>query len=380
MSAARRHGDRRAPARVYLGLLAATVALGACASAPGPAPCPPAAAAALADRLAAVSLAPLPDWTDRYAAYNEGDVRFFLMEEVMRREALTRWQAVELQNHYRDLSRAGGDGGPTAWYAEALRRVRAGDYESGYDAAALAAAPAIVVFDLDDTLYDQRVAREACAQLTVGEGDSARHIALAPGWEAAFARLRELGVAIAIFTANLDAPSRANLAAWTWEGKPLLTHPDIAAVMTNSYLVRQSKHEGPGRDKPSRGEPVVEASKDLRLFDEALERAIIVDDNPTRLMQPGLARVQQKLDGDLACAGDPVTKAAQARQLGAIVDEVAESLAYAAAHGVAFARAYRPYTWLGQITLGYLIESGGLSPTSAREYLRAHPDAVGAGF
>ncbi|MCA9518399.1 MAG: hypothetical protein KC635_25870 [Myxococcales bacterium] len=369
----------------------ALLALGACASAPPPptTPCPtppPCPAVDLvttapADPLGDVSIPPLPDWTNRYAAYDEGDVRFFLIEEVMRREGLTRWQAVELQNHYRDLSRAAAEGGPDAWYAEALRRVRAGEYESGYDAAKLAAAPAIVVFDLDDTLYDQRVARDACAQLVVGEGDGARHIALAPGWEDAFARLRKLGVAIAIFTANLDAPSRENLAAWTWEGKPLLGHPDIAAVMTNSYLVRQSKHEGPGKEKPSRGEPVMEASKDLRLFDESLERAIIVDDNPARLMQPGNARVPRKLDGDLVCDGDAATKKAQSRQLGAIVDEVADALAYAKGHpGVTFARAYRPFTLLGQVAVGYLVESGGMSAKAARDYVRAHPEAVSASF
>ena len=90
-----------------------------------------------ADPLANVSVPPLPEWTDRYAVYNVGDVRFFNISKLMAGHDLTRLQAVALQNHYRDLSRAAPDGDRVAQFAEALARVQRGEFESGLDPAAL---------------------------------------------------------------------------------------------------------------------------------------------------------------------------------------------------------------------------------------------------
>ena len=77
-----------------------------------------------------LSIPSLPEWTDRYAAGKKGDVRFFNLTNMMAKFGISRLQAVELQNHYRDLTRAdltlaGADG-----LQQALDRVRKGDLES----------------------------------------------------------------------------------------------------------------------------------------------------------------------------------------------------------------------------------------------------------
>ncbi|AKI99479.1 Hypothetical protein AA314_01106 [Archangium gephyra] len=56
--------------------------------------------------LEAVTIPALPDWVDKYAGPNEEERRFFNISGLMERFQLARVQAVELQNHYRDLIRS----------------------------------------------------------------------------------------------------------------------------------------------------------------------------------------------------------------------------------------------------------------------------------
>lgn len=335
-----------------------------------------------ADPLAAVTLLPpIPAWADKYADYNTGDMRFFAIEPVMERYDLTRYQAVELQNHYRDLSRAKPDGDPEARFHQALTKVKAGEFESGLQVERLASAPFIVVFDLDQTLYDQKA--KSCEDFVVSAGDSgrkARHIKLVPGWAEAFSTIRALGGAIAIFSANVDEKTNANVAAWRWEGKPLSAHPDIAAVMTNSHMVLQSKHEGPGKAKGTRGEPVREPSKDLRVFDPTLTRVIIVDDNPTRLFQHGNTRLFPKFYADDYCNATSPLKPAIAAAMGHVVTEIAEAHAVATRDGLTFAAAYRPYSMMGAIAVQMLMAEGTMTKAETVSYLRAHPTVIAADF
>ena len=363
--------------RLALPWLAPLALLGACASAPPTEP------------LAEVTLAPLPDWTDRYAASNSGDMRFFEIEGLMDRYQLSRLAAVEVQNHYRDLSRAAAPGGPSSWFEEALRRARSGELEAGRDLAArLEAAPFIVVFDLDETLWDQRIASpEGCHDFEVPQAKGApRPIQLTPGWRRAFERIRALGGLVVLFSANLDDPTWAALRLWTFDDRPLPEQREVVGgVLTNSYLVRQSKHEGPGKAHPGKGEPVMEASKDLRLFDPSLERVIIVDDNPLRLFQPRNVRVFPAFDADLWCSGraagasDPGAAALSRAWDGAldrIVGEIEESWRYAQEAHVSFAKAFRPYSQEGDTWVKLLMEAHGWSRAEAATWLRGHPGAA----
>lgn len=361
-----------------LALLGGTLGLAAC----GAKPTPPVAGGP-ADPLASVSLPALPDWTDKYAAKNSGDMRFFRISALMERYGLTRLQAVELQNHYRDLSRADEGAAPQALFDKALAKIQRGEIESRVNADDLAKAKFIVVFDLDETLYSQydRALGPDCNDVAVpqGEGKKPHYVKLNPGWKGVFERIRSLGGAIVLFSANRDEPTWANLRAWQWEGKPVATHPNIAGVLTNSYLTRTGKAEPPGTaERPKH--PVVAPSKDLRQFDESLSKVIIVDDNPTRLFQWRNIRLYKKFHAkDLCKATDksgPV-KAMAERQMAKISAEIMDAVAYVESHPKAtFAQAYLPYTMIGTTAVQGLMEGNDWSREQAVTYLRENPEAV----
>ena len=326
------------------------------------------------DPLAAVTVPALPDWTDRYASDGPGDARFFNISKLMAAHTLTRLQAVALQNHYRDLTRDGGDRG--AAFDEALARVRRGEYEPGLDPDALAKAAFIVVFDLDDTLYDQYRAKPECQTFTAEQPKGPRSVLLIPGWRDAFDRIRAAGGLVVLFSANLDDTTYRNLRAWHVDGSPLLDGPLVSGVLTNSHLVVQETTEGAGAVKRSKGQPVAEPSKDLRIFDETLERVVIVDDNPLRLFQ---FRNHLPFKKFHACAeGDHA--AAYEKMLGVTVDRIVESAAHAKASDRSFADAVLPFTTLGLTTTWWLADSLGWALPKAVEYVRAHPDVVDARY
>lgn len=333
--------------------------------------------------LDALLVPPLPDWTDRYAATNVGDMRFLNISKVMARYGLTRLEAVELQNAWRDHSRRDPDGSPDAWLDAALAEIRAGKLESGLDSASLDAAPFIVVLDLDETLYDQYYAqRAACHDVYVpaaaDEGASEAWLKLAPGWERLVRSVVERGGLVILFSANLDDLVARNLAVWSLDGQPLAGHPAIAGVLTNSHLVLQEKTEGPGAENPRRGHPVVEPAKDLRVFDESLRRVIIVDDNPKRIIQLDRTRLVEKFDAEVFCStapGDPIHDA-RLRSLDLVTDEIIESVEAMHALGLDFATAYLPYTMMGRLVVDLLVDSGTLDRESAIAWVRANPAEV----
>lgn len=335
--------------------------------------------------LAGVSHSPLPDWTDKYSDTNVGDWRFFNIGALMEGYGLSRLQAVELQNHYRDRSRAQPEGDPEVHFAEALAAVKAGEHESGLDEEALAKADFIVVFDLDETIYDQYLKEgEGCHDLAVPEPgkDEPRYIKLVPGWDQVIRKVRDLGGLVVLFSANLDELTLRNLSHMELAGQKITPgHPDIAGILTNSYLVQQSKHEGPGKEKPRRGRPVPEPSKDLRLFDADLSRVIIVDDNPTRLFQMRNARVLKKFDGNLHCsAKEPAEKAMLEQLLPTVAREIEESVAYARTHEVPFAQAYLPYSQLGRLAVEALVLANGWTHDQGIAHVRKHPSLVDKKF
>lgn len=328
-----------------------------------------------ASELAAMTLPARPDWADKYAG-QAPDERFFDIAALMEAHDLDRARAVELQNHFRDLTRAQPQGDRGAQYAEALRRAKAGEFEDRRDPERLASAPFIVVFDLDDTLYDQYidpVVAPSCHDIawsedhTDGTTGKAHFIKLTPGWDDAILRIHALGGAVVLFTANVDELSLTNAAMWRLEDVPILQHPAVAGFLTNSHLVQQPKHAG---------SPVVEPSKDLRIVDPELQRAIIVDDNPTRLFQFRNTRVFKKFQADAYCTTkDPSAKEAHERAMKVVVDEIEESVRYMKANpGTRFVDAYLPYTVLGQHAVHWLQTGTGRSKAKAISYLRAHPE------
>jgi NLI interacting factor-like phosphatase len=359
----------------------------ACACHSAPPPCPPVAptadcpavkgaappvspAPAATSPADAVTLEERPGWTDKYAHVNVGDMRFFDIDGVMQAHGLDRALAVEVQNHFRDLSRD-GTGSPTAWFNTAVERAKAAKFEDRRDVAKLKSAPFIVVFDLDETLYDQYYPADVgktCHDLALPHKGKQRYVALAPGWAKAIRKVNELGGAVVIFSANTDTRTIENLAAWTLDDKPLTEHPAISGVLTNSHLVLQSK---------ARGTPVVEPSKDLRIFDESLERVVIIDDNPTRLFQNRNARATYPFDAEAYCrasAGDMKRRATDGT-LATIVEEIASADAYRKNAKVPFATAYLPFTIAGRIAVEAAM-AAGKSREQALTWVRRHPELV----
>lgn len=362
---------RRAP---LLGLL--PLLFVGCGSTPTPDTATP-------DPLASVSIPQRGDWMDKYASSNTGDMRFFNISALMQAHGLTRLQAVEVQNQYRDLSRAAPDEAPKARFDKALAQVKGGMIESGIDEAALAKARFIIVFDLDDTLWDQYFdGRCHDVKYTRAEGGKTVHMKLVPGWAAAIARINALGGKVVLFSANRDDPTRENLQHWMLDGAPVLTHPLIAGVMTNSYLVLQSKHEGKGAQNPRKGRPIIDPSKDLRIVDESLSKVVIVDDNPTRLFQLRNARLFKKFHGDHYCANDdPQMNAAWDAALPTVIAEIEETVAWMDAQpGRTFVDGYLPYSMMGQVAVDALVRGAQMPLADAVSHIRAHPELVDRRF
>jgi hypothetical protein len=334
------------------------------------------------DPLAKWTIPARPAWTDRYVDEAVGDPRFFNISALMTEHGLSRALAVELQNHYRDLTRAEPNGDPTRHFEAALAKAKDQAYEGRRDVEKIANAPFVVVFDLDDTLYDQSLDAKnvACADVTIGHGEKQRRIKLTPGAATALDRVAALGGAVVIFTAAPDERSYENLREWHFGGKPLPEHPAIAGVLTNSHLVLQDKREGAGAKDPKRGQPVIEPSKDMRIFDESLERVILVDDNPLRTFQPRNLRVVKKFDGNTYCTTtDAKLKKAFEQTLPEVVSEIDDSLRWAKQNQVPFATAYLPYSQIGRIAVEFL-RGAGMSQRAAIVHVRTHPEIVDRGF
>ncbi|PTL84660.1 NIF family HAD-type phosphatase [Vitiosangium sp. GDMCC 1.1324] len=328
--------------------------------------------------LESLTIPPLPDWVDKYAGPNEEERRFFNISRLMERFQLTRAQAVELQNHYRDQLRSKPAPELVAAFNIALERVRRGDFESRLQTEKLGKARFIAVFDLDETLYDQYYPAqvgEGCHDVAVPLQSGVRYLKLTPGWKQAFERIQALGGAVVLFSANVDTTTLENLAQWKLDGVALTEHPAIAGILTNSHLILQEKSEGVA--DPKKGNPVREPSKDLRVFDESLRRVVIVDDNPTRLFQMRNARILKKFEADHYCTTrDPALRRAFDQALPTVVQELEDSVRYQEAHGGDFVDAFLPYTSLGQVTVRFLVDSGGFDSAGAIDYVRHNPQVV----
>lgn len=328
--------------------------------------------------LDAYTIPPLLDWMDAYAKTDLGtDVRYFRVKKLMKDFGLSRFFAVELQNHYRHLT-ASGVAPMDAWQ-QALDAARAGKTLSGADEQKLRSAPFIVIYDLDETLY--QLSYKAAASGPRGRDFSYQSrnqqafITLRPGWERAINRIHELGGLVLLFTARSDDVAEGAAQKWQLGGRNIRQVVD--GFFSKSHLIMQEKSDG---------DPIATPSKDLRIFDESLERVILVDDNPRRVVQHSRQRLVKKFQADPYIAaknsGSGATPATLAHEqaLTMVVSEIEESLAYQKANpGTTFARAYAPYTMLGQVAMESLVKSG-LALGAARKYIRENPAYVDEAF
>ncbi len=328
------------------------------------------------DPLSVVVLPQMPLWTDKYSKTQDDMGRFFRIEALMEEHGFSRLQAVEVQNHFRDLQRQEPGRSEVAHLQQAVRLVKGGVHESGLNAKKLEEARFIVVFDLDDTLYDQYYPAEVASTCHTAHFQQAgrdKFIQMAPGWDSVLRAVSELGGASVIFSANLDEPTLDNLGHIELGDTSLRDSPLISGVMTNSFLIMQHKSDG---------RPVSTPSKDLRIVDETLDRVIIVDDNPTRLFQFANTRVFRKFHADDWCATteqDPHNRALHFT-MREVELEIRESATAMTELDLPFATAYLPYSATGRLAVDALMQGNDWSHEQAALHLRKHPDLADRAF
>ena len=328
--------------------------------------------------LDAYTIPPLPDWSDKYTHTDHGaDVRFFRIKKLMNDFHLSRFQAVDLQNHYRHLTATGISSALA--FERAFAEVRAGRSLSGIDIRQLRSAAFIVVYDLDETLYQAFYKTGARGPTWHDFSFQSRgqdvYVKLRPGWVQAVQRIHQLGGMVVLFTARADDVAESAARQWMHAGKNIRELVD--GFFSKSHLVLQEKTDG---------DSIVVPSKDLRFLDESLERVIIVDDNPRRVFQHHRQRLIKKFQADPYLddihtkSGSSILVRSFEKTLPMVVHEIEEVVAFMRAHaGATFAQSYLPYTMLGRVALEALINSG-LSEAQARDYVRRNPSYVEESF
>jgi hypothetical protein len=89
------------------------------------------------------------------------------------------------------------------------------------------------------------------------------------------------------------------------------------------------------------------------------------------------ARIFKKFEAEPFCTTpDPALRRAFEQAMPTVVQEIEDSVRDMDARGVSFAEAYLPYTSLGQVTVQFLVDSGGFDRARAIEYVRRNPQAV----
>lgn len=316
-------------------------------------------------------LSPLPPWTNKYGD-SDAYRTYYDWNKLMKTHGLSRPQAAELQNELRTRTQRDGRLPTEAEVTEAATLARTQN-RVPFRSDALAKADFIVVFDLDETLYDQYTATSNCRSYSfTTQAGKAKHIHLAPFADDIIRGINKLGGAVVIFSAGMTPSTMENLKHWPFEGVTIADSPKVAGLLFNDHLAQFGADE-----KPS---PVVIASKDLRIFDESLSKVIIVDDNPTKLFQPRQHRLTKKFFAKQYCTGDASVKKAFDEQLPQVAQEIEESVKYQRAHKVSFTTAYLPYTMIGQVSLTWLRKANHWTDVQARDYLRQHPEAADPAF
>lgn len=239
-------------------------------------------------------LLPYFNWQDPFGP-EPGDKVYFDVPRLMARFDLSRAQAVEVQNCYRDAAlvewqRLGlvvDDVDPKAPYRSrgafdrescverleaAVERVRREGGETKWTPSMGGAAELVVVFDFDETLayVDRRTGA----------------VALAPSALESIRTARQFASRVVLFTAKPDEDMHAILESTLveFDGRQVALGTLFDGVFCNNHLIVQTAD---GSSAAS-GRHVSVPSKDLRIVDPTLNGVVLVDDNPDRVVQRDL--------------------------------------------------------------------------------------------
>ncbi len=328
---------------------------------------------------------PMPDW------YGEGFSRGHLQIETVMKQGFSRFQAIEIQNHMKDILLSQplyheyelanqaddlfrqGDSLVLQALASAIKRVKAGEYESGFQPRRLNKGDFYVAFDMDETLLTQWYSRgaqgAAWSDLKNLSRDYILHplligpdyVSMTPGWQSAMLDIaRTPGCqGILIFTAKEDRAAHAIIDQLKIEGQPLRGF--LKGVFTRNHLVR---------DRAS-----VKLSKDLRVIDESLEHIILIDDNPTRVFPKQQANLREfpKYNPDryleAKASGEKETVKLIESYMPTVSAEIIESADYAQKNQLSFREAFYPHSMAASAELLMLLKQGE-NLSEAQQFLR----------
>lgn len=322
-------------------------------------------------------LEPMPSW------YEERFIRGHLDINKMVKDGYTRAEAIEIQNQMKDALESDPyylkleDEGKShklfknkdtlviTALEKAIKSVKENRYfESGYNPnEKLKENEFYVVFDLDETLlvqwYKLGEKGEKYYDFTINTEDnilrptltSPKYISMNPGLEKMIKELNSIPhcKGVIFFSAKLDKPTLEIVENMKIDGKSVKNF--IKGIYTRNYLVRE--------------QDPTKLAKDLRMLDESLKQVIIVDDNPSRILEKQKRNIREitkynpeeylkaKLDTNDKKIVDYYEKV-----LPIVVKEIKEADEYATKNKIKFADAYYPYSMSAQAKLLTLMKEG----------------------
>ncbi len=337
-----------------------------------------------ATRLWDVALMHPPKWVNLFSYKNH---RYAIeIRKLAEMEKMSLRDALEVQNHYYDfvMDRANRTS-PEVCFQKALARVKNSKdkYEHVWKQENVDKAKFIIVFDLDDTLFNQYYSigakGPAYRDIVLGEKNFRidkdnpdwhdNYLKFTPGWKEVFKRIRKLGGSVVLFTAKNDYMANKIYKKWMYDEKTHISE-HIDGFLTKNHLTLV-----PGI-KWNRGKAY--PMKDMELIDPTLTKIIIVDDSPSKTYQSLHVRFLQEYNPDIHLADNtPVEiKKMYENLLKEVGDEIVESVRYMNGNeGVTFNDAYKPYSLQGRVTLDSLIATG-ISRSDALKLIRGNKDII----
>lgn len=323
------------------------------------------------DLVSSYELVKFPDWSDAFNDLHKPEVLYMRIDKIMKDFEMTRMEAITVQRQYRE----GIENNPLAdrqlLFDTAVRNVRDGKLgRTNKDK--ILNAKFIVVFDLDETLYDQGLKSDnKCNNISYNFMGKEKKILTVKNIKSIVTKINQLGGEVAIFSANQTKLTEQNVKEWkNEEGLSVFSMPEIVAVLTTKELVQQPKETG---------YVVTTTSKDLRFFDEKLEKVIIVDDNPNRIFQQRNVRAVKKLDGDEYCSS-PGTRRLYDNIIPDVISEIEDSVVYMILNNISFVSAFLPYSLTGRMTVDLIMSTENLTREAAVEKVRQNPNLVDLHF
>lgn len=331
-------------------------------------------------------LEPMPSW------YSERFTRGHLDVNKMIKNGYTRLEAIEIQNQmkdlldndslYQDLENNNDtylmfknkDKYILQALKTAIKSVKENKYiESGFKPEPLKEGEFYVVFDLDETLlvqwYEEGEKGEKFYDIKTNVQDnilrpilrSPTYVSLVPGFEKALKDISKIpgNKGIIFFSAKLDTATHPIIDKMRVDGKPIKSF--LKGLFTRNHLVRE-------QEPPK-------LSKDLRIIDESLKHVIIIDDNPTRIIDKQKKNLKEitKYNPDeylkSKSTGNKNVSDYFEKVLPTVVNEIRESAEYSQKNKISFTEAYYPYTMEASAELLMLI-SQGFSHKDAIERIR----------